>query len=59
MGGGGREGWSKNFVVLKLQPAFEKKQKTKKTKTKTKKKQKKNSSFSSNLCGITGVVWNP
>ena len=26
----------------------------KKTKTKTKK-----SSFSSNLCGITGVVWNP
>ena len=20
MGGGGREGWSKNFVVLKLQP---------------------------------------
>ena len=30
-----------------------KKQNKKKTTT------KKNSSFSSNLCGITGVVWNP
>ena len=24
-----------------------------------KKTKQKNSSFSSNLCGITGVVWNP
>ena len=31
--------------VMKIKHSFEKK--------------KKNSSFSSNLCGITGVVWNP
>ena len=46
------------FKVLTFQDAmycsvvntnFEKKNKNK----------KKNSSFSSNLCGITGVVWNP
>ena len=28
-------------------------------KKKQKKKEKKKSSFSSKLCGITGVVWNP
>ena len=52
---------SNDFITefTDLKTALKKKQNKTKQNKKKQKTKKKNSSLSSNLCGITGVVWNP